>query len=38
MAQGTRYMYAYSLSKLARFMKKPFQSATKADLIDFLKC
>ena len=37
MAQGTRYMYAYSLSKLGRFIKKPFQSATKADLIDFLK-
>jgi integrase/ribosomal protein L40E len=37
MAKGTRYVYLFSLSKLAKAIKKPFKSATKDDIIDFLK-
>jgi len=38
-AQGitpsTRYIYLFCLAKLGRFIKKPYESATKDDLIDF---
>ncbi|VVB65820.1 Tyrosine recombinase XerA [Candidatus Gugararchaeum adminiculabundum] len=37
MAKGSRYIYLYSLAKLARFTQKPFRKTAKNDVIDFFK-
>ena len=34
-APSTRYIYLFCLAKFGRFIKKPFKSATKDNLIDF---
>jgi hypothetical protein len=34
-APSTRYIYLFCLAKFGRFIKKPYEDATKDELIDF---